>query len=405
MSALADTQVAVQVSPSQSRLKSDDGGPIVHPWVDFICLGGGSLVLIPLVMMVPEAWVPGLVVAMWMLADVLNHPHFAASYQIFYRNFPEKVFGTRLKRAMRVRYLVAGIVVPAALLAFFTVSFAAGNPHMLGFAGNAMLFLVGWHYTKQGYGMLMVDAVYKRRFFNEREKAVFLYNAYACWILFWLSMNWYVSERELWGLSYYSFAVPEGVLWIAGLLVAVTTLLTFRVVALRLGPGGGGVPWTGFVAYLTSLYFWALARFHPMALMFVPAFHSLQYLVIVWRSEKNRADVAADERGPDVSGRRMLSPIAMFMLSAFLLGLAGFWWLPRLFDGVVSYDTETFGGTMFMFMFWIFINIHHYFMDNVIWRRENPDTARSLFGMNKKPANVHEEPRPTSTTAAPTAIR
>ena len=405
MSALADTQVAVQGSPSKSRLKSDDGGSIVNPWVDFICLGGGSLVLIPLVMMVPEAWVPGLVVAMWMLADVLNHPHFAASYQIFYRNFPEKVFGTRLKRAMRVRYLVAGIVVPAALLAFFTVSFAAGNPHMLGFAGNAMLFLVGWHYTKQGYGMLMVDAVYKRRFFNEREKAVFLYNAYACWILFWLSMNWYVSERELWGLSYYSFAVPEGVLWIAGLLVAVTTLLTFRVFALRLGPSGGGLPWTGVVAYLTSLYFWALARFHPMALMFVPAFHSLQYLVIVWRSEKNRADVAADERGPDVSGRRMLSPIAMFMLSAFLLGLAGFWWLPRLFDGVVSYDTETFGGTMFMFMFWIFINIHHYFMDNVIWRRENPDTARSLFGMNKKPANVHEEPRPTSTTAAPTAIR
>ena len=405
MSALADTQVAVQASPSQSRLTSDDGGPIVHPWVDFICLGGGSLVLIPLVMMMPAASVPGLVVAMWMLADVLNHPHFAASYQIFYRNFPEKVFGTRLKPAMRIRYLVAGIVVPAALLAFFTVSFAAGNPHMLGFAGNAMLFLVGWHYTKQGYGMLMVDAVYKRRFFNEREKAVFLYNAYACWILFWLSMNWYVSERELWGLSYYSFAVPEGVLWMAGLLVAVTTLLTFRVFALRLGPSGGGLPWAGVVAYLTSLYFWALARFHPMALMFVPAFHSLQYLVIVWRSEKNRADVAADERGPDVSGRRMLSPIAMFMLSAFLLGLAGFWWLPRLFDRVVSYDTETFGGTMFMFMFWIFINIHHYFMDNVIWRRENPDTARSLFGMNKKPANVHEEPRPTSTTAAPTAIR
>jgi hypothetical protein len=218
-------------------------------------------------------------------------------------------------------------------------------------------------------------------------------------------MNWYVSERELWGLSYYSFAVPEGVLWMAGLLVAVTTLLTFRAFVLRLGPSGGGLPWTGVVAYLTSLYFWALARFHPITLMFVPAFHSLQYLAIVWHSERNRADLAADERGPDVSGRRMLPPIATFMLWAFLLGLAGFWWLPRLFDRVVSYDTETFGGTMFMFMFWIFINIHHYFMDNVIWRRENPDTARSLFGMNKKPANPTEEPRPTSVTAAPTATR
>ena len=383
MSALTDTQIAVPGSPSTPRPTSKDGGPIVHPWVDFICLGGGSLVVIPLVMMMPEASVPALIVAMWMLADVLNHPHFAASYQIFYRNFPQKVLGTGLKRAMRIRYVVAGIVVPAALLAFFALSFAAGDRHMLGYAGNAMLFLVGWHYTKQGYGMLMVDAVYRRRFFDEREKAVFLYNAYACWILFWLCMNWYVSERQMWGLSYYSLAVPEAALWIAGLAVAATTLLTFRVFALRLRPGGAGLPWAGVVAYLTSLYFWALARFHPIALIFVPAFHSLQYLVIVWRAEKNRAELVSDDADANGSGKRMLPPIATFMLSAFVLGLAGFWWLPRLFDRVLPYDSEIFGGTVFMFVFWMFINIHHYFMDNVIWRRDNPDTARALFKVAK----------------------
>jgi hypothetical protein len=31
-------------------------------------------------------------------------------------------------------------------------------------------------------------------------------------------------------------------------------------------------------------------------------------------------------------------------------------------------------------MFWIFINVHHYFLDNVMWRRENPDTGKYLFG-------------------------
>jgi hypothetical protein len=186
-------------------------------------------------------------------------------------------------------------------------------------------------------------------------------------------------------LSYYSLAVPVGVLWVAGLAAAVTTLLTFWVFASRLRSGGAGLPWAGVVAYLTSLYVWALARFNPLALLFVPAFHSLQYLVIVWRSESNRASLEAAERGAEVARKRMLPPIATFMLSAFVLGIAGFWWLPRLFDRVVAYDTETFGGTMFMFMFWIFINIHHYFMDNVIWRRENPDTARSLFGMSRKP--------------------
>ncbi|MEM7021141.1 MAG: hypothetical protein AAF637_00975 [Pseudomonadota bacterium] len=384
MSALADAQVALRQSPAKPDPQTAGGSPIVNHWVDFICLGGGSLVLLPLLMMMPAASVPALVLTMWMLADVLNHPHFAASYQIFYRGFRQKLLGTQLKPAMRIRYLVAGVVVPIALLGFFAVSFLAQDRHMLGYAGNVMLFLVGWHYTKQGYGMLMVDAVYSRRFFNERDKAVFLYNAYACWILFWLGANWYVSERHLWGLNSYSVPVPEGLLWVAGLAVAVTTALTLRAFAMRL-IAGAGLPWMGVVAYLTSLYFWMFARLNPIALMFIPAFHSLQYLLIVWRAEKNRAELAEDD-GPEASGKRLLSPVATFMLTAFLLGLAGFWWLPGLFDRMVPYDAEVFGGTMFMFMFWIFINIHHYFMDNVIWRRDNPDTARALFGAKAKPS-------------------
>ena len=29
---------------------------------------------------------------------------------------------------------------------------------------------------------------------------------------------------------------------------------------------------------------------------------------------------------------------------------------------------------------WTFINLHHYFIDSVTWRRENPETRRHLFG-------------------------
>jgi hypothetical protein len=37
-------------------------------------------------------------------------------------------------------------------------------------------------------------------------------------------------------------------------------------------------------------------------------------------------------------------------------------------------STVTLGLTPFVAAFSTFINIHHYFMDHVIWRRENPDT-------------------------------
>ena len=72
--------------------------------------------------------------------------------------------------------------------------------------------------------------------------------------------------------------------------------------------------------------------------------------------------------------------LGAFVLSGLLLGFIGFWGLPLLLDATVPYDRALFGNTMFVFVFWIFINVHHYFLDNVMWRRENPDTRKHLFG-------------------------
>ena len=32
------------------------------------------------------------------------------------------------------------------------------------------------------------------------------------------------------------------------------------------------------------------------------------------------------------------------------------------------------GETPYVAAFYVFVNVHHYFMDHVVWRRENPDT-------------------------------
>jgi hypothetical protein len=32
------------------------------------------------------------------------------------------------------------------------------------------------------------------------------------------------------------------------------------------------------------------------------------------------------------------------------------------------------GATPYLCAFVVFVNIHHYFMDHVIWRRDNPET-------------------------------
>jgi hypothetical protein len=79
---------------------------LFHPVVDFLCLGGASLILLPLLaILVPDTEAArktvGLI-AIW-LAHVLNHPHFAHSYQIFYRDYARKAFSGETSPALRVR--------------------------------------------------------------------------------------------------------------------------------------------------------------------------------------------------------------------------------------------------------------------------------------------------------------
>jgi heme A synthase len=99
---------------------------------------------------------------------------------------------------------------------------------------------------------------------------------------------------------------------------------------------------------------------------------------VVWRYElnlvKQHAEAAPAER------RMPAAALLSFLLIGFVAGYLGFWGVPSQLDSAVPYETTVFGPTLFMFIFWIFINVHHYFIDNVIWRGENPDTRRYLFG-------------------------
>ena len=384
MTDLANTSTAQPAVAERPRDKRFLFGPVV----DFLCLGGSSLFLLPFLFVLPDADYRGPVATtMLIIAHLVNHPHFAASYQIFYRGFAQKAFRPDLGRAMQARYLFAGIGAPALLIAFAVFAVARGDARVLGYGGNIMALFVGWHYVKQGYGMLMVDAALKRKFFKTPEKRVFLVNSYIVWIFAWLSINDTVSRQELWGLQYYTFEVPAPMVIATGLTALAGGLLSLWILLSR-WRAGAGLPLNGVLAYLVSLYLWILfVQIDPLWLLVVPALHSLQYLTVVARYELNyEKDKGGALEPPTLSlverifGTRYYEGMALFAATGLLLGYLGFWGLPKFLDAIVPYDRSAFGGTMFLFVFWIFINVHHYFLDNVMWRRENPDTKKYLFG-------------------------
>lgn len=375
---------ALTAAPQRSAAPARGRTWLFNPAVDLLCLGGASLIALPLFwLLVPPSATAQVAAIAIAVAHFVNHPHFANSYQIFYGGFGAKAFGRELDPALRWRYRFAGLVVPVLLGGFLAITALAGDVRTLGFAGNIMFLLVGWHYAKQGYGMAIVDSVLKRRFYDAGEKRALLLNAYACWGLSWLIANRAVAMQDLWGLKYYTFAVPDFVYWATVGLVVASGLL----VLLRLGRrllAGKGLPWTGLLAYVVTLYLWLIfVRIDARFLLLVPAFHSLQYLVVVWRYKLNEA--ASRPAAPAETRLGGLTAYAWLRLTAFLLvgivlGWALFWGLPRWLDSSVPYDRQTFGPALFLFAFWIFVNVHHYFLDNVMWRRENPTTKRFLFG-------------------------
>lgn len=358
------------------------------PVIDFLCLGGSSLLLLPFIFMLPEAELKASVAtAMMLVANLLNHPHFAHSYQIFYRGYGRKAFGGALGREMQVRYLVAGLIVPVLLAALLGYAAFAADTRLLGYGANIMALAVGWHYAKQGYGMLMVDAALKRRFLDERTKKIMLVNCYAVWLAAWVSLNLAVSESNLWGLAYYSFAVPQPLFYITSLAAFVTTTLTIRALWTH-RKAKGSLPLTGVVAYAVSLYLWLLfLNVNLLWALVVPALHSMQYLTVVWRYQLNyekaqlgSADYRKGSLVRAVFGANPVGHLAAFVLTGAVLGFLAFWAIPMLADSLVPYDRQAIAGFLFLFVFWIFINVHHYFLDSVMWRRENPDTRLYLFG-------------------------
>ncbi len=356
-------------------------------WIDFLTLGGGSLIVLgALAAFYPrdDAARAGLAAVALVLAYFLTYPHVANSYQLFYQGFRRKAFTPG--SALAARYRFAGVLLPIGMMAFFALALARDDSlALLGLAGNITLLVSGWHYTKQGFGILMLDAIRKGVRFSAGERRRLLWNTHLVWVTFWLMINDTLVKQELWGITYYLFDVPDS-LRTAMLVFVVLSALVIGYDFFRKWRTERALPVNGIVAYAATVYAWVLiGRFDPVLLLVVPLFHGLQYLSVVWRYRLNVEEARIDDaRCPVAEGgwtwfRTATAGLARFAVVGGVLGLVGFWWAPAALDTLVGYDRAVFGAALFFFMGWTFVGIHHAFMDNIIWRRENTETRRHLF--------------------------
>ena len=376
------------------------GRALTTRFLDFWLLGGASI-LVWFVMFTLQSfrssWAvdqhfKNLTVTTATLSLLVNYPHFLVSYKLAYSRGRQFVLGHAWQLVAVPLLLVglfalayAGFDRPAASAPGVTglsrlLAWLGGNARVvegprLGdvlftAAFNLMLFTVGWHYTKQVFGCVMVYAHFDGYVLDGRQRSTIKWALMSVWWLTFAETNRAGSRFSFSEFTYYAFDLPDWLVPLTeaavygGFIAVVWTVFWKNYRERR------AIPSLNMIVPFVALYLWWLPRTRQpeFYLLLTPLFHSLQYLTFVYRMEQRRL-----ETGPRVELRATVLVVALVT--------AG-WLAFELIPNSLDVQLATYGSRRMFFFFtaaMLFINIHHYFIDNVLWRFRDQDVQRYLL--------------------------
>ncbi|HLK41147.1 MAG TPA: hypothetical protein VKU41_30560 [Polyangiaceae bacterium] len=350
-------------------------------WGEFLLAGGITPLLYPLSWLLRRKFGidgPDLAVGFLMFhaAFVINDPHFTVTYCLFYRGFRARAFGGAIDPWQRARYVAAGVVAPVVLAAWGAAGLASSSPAVLGALIQGMFLLVGWHYVKQGFGAMIVLSARRGVRFTGRERLALLAHCLAGWAYAWASPADLGTEVEEKGVVFVTWVHP---VWLERLTLAVlfgTAAVLLGVLVQKWRREGPLPILTPLTAMLCSVWAWSIySSIDPLVVYVVPALHSVQYLYFVWLLRGNEA---REREGPPWFDKPVRVRLAGLAVSALVLGWLLFHGVPSVLDDLLVPRRRRWvpplGSTPYLAFFYTFVNIHHFVMDAVLWRRENSET-------------------------------
>lgn len=373
---------------------------LVDPMADFWLVGGAGVIMLAIMAGLTGLWTSqGLHdKAKWLedqshwwaayAAFAVNFPHFAYSYLLFYPGYKERLTGTETALVNKIRLFVAGIAVPLVMVVFFIYAWNTQNPKYLSWAVMAMIFSVGWHYVKQGYGVLITLSLYRNVFYNDWEKRILYWNAYMVWIYTWCRTNETSGVQPYYDITFDVTAYPAWIVQGSLILSWITTAAAGGVLLKHWLYDKKGISLNALMGYVAAIYLWVMAPYTNMAFyVFIPLFHSLQYMPFVYKYKKSefvRAWHAPEGDAAKTHWRSMVW-LCAFTVAGFALGALFFDIIPKYLDAhpllltsnavaVVELDPQ-----FFLIAFIVFINVHHFFIDSAFWRRDNTKVQQYLF--------------------------
>ncbi len=367
---------------------------LVSPTVDFLLAGGIAFFLIPLLFLAFPVSADGTVdgydlfytsIFFAVMAYLVNHPHFMVSYQLMYQRYPEKLKKHRADASIYWRYILAGIVVPVALLLYLIYAFIDQSRDVFAIGVHVLFFTVGWHYVKQAFGVFVMLSALKQVYYSPFTRRILLINCMVVWILSWLEGNIWVpgyekESEDYYGVEFYSLdlGIPPYVIELLKGLVIFYGIASALAIAMHAIRTGARPSLTALAGYSSMYTLMLLAYYHPLWVYMTPLWHSAQYLLFVWAYKRGERQYLIDHG--EMQNEEARERLRKFVLISFLMGILMFTGVPRTLEWLTGDVALALGILLpFLYGFDIFINIHHYFIDNVIWRKQNKEVGQYVF--------------------------
>lgn len=331
------------------------------------------------------------------LSVFFNFPHFLISYRFGYTRGLKFVF----------KHWFALLFIPLFLIMFFAVGYfffasdisgnslilainnlitMSGLTYQLGHSINLgteilslsvriMYVTVGWHYSKQVFGCMMVYGHYTSYRFTSKQKLLLKLSLFS--VAFFNFFNLSVS-RSTTESSNYFFNIPITELGFSGLFVTFFQILTLILfvatcyfIFYKKYSESKKFPSLNIVIPYLAFHIWWIPpiRQNEFYFLIVPFFHSLQYLPFAYRLEVKRG----------ARSERESLKLSLKIAALIIVGLLAFEIIPTFLDKTLE-SYAHFNTWYFMISFAVFINIHHFFIDSAIWKFDDPKVKEKLLG-------------------------
>ncbi|MCB9254256.1 MAG: hypothetical protein H6617_06200 [Bdellovibrionaceae bacterium] len=332
----------------------------VNAPIDFLFIGGLSLLSFAIFNLSGDAIsydsvIAGSLFLLW----IGNWPHFAASNYRLYSS-----------RENIRQYPLTAIVVPFVILAGVLGAFLSPQ-NFAPFWIKLFLLWSPFHFSGQSVGITLL---YTRRagiILKPWERYTFA----AFIFLTFLFPNWASDTNPVgggyYGIEYPGLGVPNWFSYTAEVLILVFGAALAVIFATRYQSKKERLPWVVLLPAITQYVWFVAGRSTRNFYILVPFFHSIQYMFIAWvlqlKLKKDEQKIAGSRTYVTVESLRW-GVINIFG------GITLFYLFPR-FCSWFGYPLDFATGVAI-----VGVQLHHFFVDGVIWKLRNPAVSAPLMG-------------------------